>query len=153
MEIAAPCLLETNGAAPVRNDARGQERATVEGNGGRGMESVARESNDAAAATQIQETRADGKTCHQVSEATGYRLHPFRIDGSLWVLISFSSSVHPMLSQCRQGRTHFAAVCKKVKKYGLCPLKYCRRCLSNRYNGFFSIINLSLGSRQSSCRR
>lgn len=106
MEIAAPCLLETicaggeESAAPKRNDARSQERATVEGIGDRGVESVAGESNAAdAAATQIQETRVDGKTCHQ----------------------------------CRQGKTHFAAVCKVKKKYGLCPLKYCERCLSNRY--------------------
>ncbi|CAM0956384.1 unnamed protein product [Alopecurus aequalis] len=107
MEIGVPCFPKTNGAggeegaAPIRNDARGQERATVEGNGARVVDSVARESNDAGAGTgtQIQQARADGKTCHQ----------------------------------CRQGRTHFAAVCKVKKKYGPCPLKYCKKCLSNRY--------------------
>ncbi|CAN6231505.1 unnamed protein product [Urochloa humidicola] len=35
--------------------------------------------------------------------------------------------------QCRQKTTDFAAACKQVKKKGLCPIKYCRKCLLNRY--------------------
>jgi hypothetical protein len=94
MEIVAPCFLEVNGAggqegaAPTRNDARGQERAALEGDGARGGESIARESNGAgpgAPATQIQETRADRKTCHQVSELPSPVSTPFATDGSLWV--------------------------------------------------------------------
>ncbi|KAM0930551.1 hypothetical protein ACQ4PT_000870 [Festuca glaucescens] len=105
MEIVAPSSLEASGAgveesaAPTRNGVPGQTGAALEGDGARGVESVARESDGGAAATQIQETRTDRKTCHQ----------------------------------CRQGKTHFGAACKVRKKYGLCTLKYCRKCLSNRY--------------------
>ncbi|CAN6272533.1 unnamed protein product [Urochloa humidicola] len=35
--------------------------------------------------------------------------------------------------QCRQKTTDFAAACKQVKKKGPCPIKYCRKCLLNRY--------------------
>jgi len=35
--------------------------------------------------------------------------------------------------QCRQKTMDFAAACKQVKKKGPCPIKYCRKCLLNRY--------------------
>ncbi|AQK52851.1 Cell division cycle-associated 7-like protein [Zea mays] len=35
--------------------------------------------------------------------------------------------------QCRQKTTDFAAACKQVKKKGPCPVKYCLKCLLNRY--------------------
>ncbi|WVZ76187.1 hypothetical protein U9M48_024179 [Paspalum notatum var. saurae] len=35
--------------------------------------------------------------------------------------------------QCRQKTTDFAAACKQVKKKGPCPIKYCQKCLLNRY--------------------
>ncbi|WVZ76196.1 hypothetical protein U9M48_024186 [Paspalum notatum var. saurae] len=35
--------------------------------------------------------------------------------------------------QCRQKTTDFAAACKQVKKKGPCPIKYCHKCLLNRY--------------------
>ncbi|XP_025805281.1 uncharacterized protein LOC112884118 isoform X2 [Panicum hallii] len=35
--------------------------------------------------------------------------------------------------QCRQKTMDFAVACKQVKKKGPCPIKYCRKCLLNRY--------------------
>ncbi|RLN08451.1 uncharacterized protein C2845_PM11G16960 [Panicum miliaceum] len=35
--------------------------------------------------------------------------------------------------QCRQKTMDLAVACKQVKKKGPCPIKYCRKCLLNRY--------------------
>ncbi|KAK3152897.1 hypothetical protein QOZ80_2BG0165030 [Eleusine coracana subsp. coracana] len=35
--------------------------------------------------------------------------------------------------QCRQKTTDFAAACKLVKKKGQCTIKFCKKCLLNRY--------------------
>ncbi|KAL6877571.1 hypothetical protein ACP4OV_012786 [Aristida adscensionis] len=35
--------------------------------------------------------------------------------------------------QCRQKTMDFAVACKQLKKRGLCPIKYCSKCLLNRY--------------------
>ncbi|KAL6646756.1 hypothetical protein ACP70R_015450 [Stipagrostis hirtigluma subsp. patula] len=35
--------------------------------------------------------------------------------------------------QCRQKTTDFAAACKQLKKKGACTIKYCCKCLLNRY--------------------
>ncbi|XP_051195238.1 uncharacterized protein [Lolium perenne] len=110
MEIPAPSSLEASGgggeesAAPTRNGVSGQTGDALEGegDGDKGVESVAMESDGAdpgAAAPQIHEPRPDRKTCHQ----------------------------------CRQGKSYFGAACKVEKKYGLCKLRYCRKCLINRY--------------------
>jgi hypothetical protein len=54
------------------------------------------------------------------------------------VLLLCSSS--PL--QCRQKTTDFAAACKQVKKKGTCTIKYCKKCLLNRYG--FSPASFSL---------
>uniref|UniRef100_A0A0E0G5H4 DDT domain-containing protein n=1 Tax=Oryza nivara TaxID=4536 RepID=A0A0E0G5H4_ORYNI len=36
--------------------------------------------------------------------------------------------------QCRQMKRNFAVACTQVKKKGVCPIKYCHRCLLKRYD-------------------
>jgi hypothetical protein len=149
MEIPAPSSLEASGgggeesAAPTRNGVSGQTGDALEGDGDKGVESVAMESDGAdpgAAAPQIHEPRPDRKTCHQVSEPPSPVSHPLSQPAALRGF-DFVLTLR-CLSQCRQGKSYFGAACKVEKKYGLCKLRYCRKCLINRYTSFRSMICL-----------
>ncbi|KAK1614681.1 hypothetical protein QYE76_020198 [Lolium multiflorum] len=151
MEIPAPSSLEASGggggggeesAAPTRNGVPGQTGDALEGDGARGVESVATESDGAGGGEECAAPTSNG-----VPGQTGDALEG---DGARGVesVATESDGADPGAAapqiheprpdrktchQCRQGKSYFGAACKVKKKYGLCKLRYCRKCLINRY--------------------